>query len=363
LPLWLHSGGIFGHVRDAARASRFYCGKIERYDAIMIALAGAEHDHAVQARPEAIHLLPPSRLIAGSKSVDQRRPITSEFTSLLDAPPAMSAEWGTVSLHMINETPLYAKTAFTDHAFGLYRSGRHRILRKVGRQAVEGWTDPGTINLMPPGIEGTWEAEASSRATVLLMPQAFLSRVIVEHYGIDSGKVEIAKQFLIRDPVIEGIMMNLAAEMGNGAPSGRLYAESACEYLAHHIVRYYSSISGAALRSGPVGGLPPRRLKRVLEYIEDNLGGSIGLRQLANLAGVSPRHFERAFRQSLDIPPYAYVLERRLQVARDLLVGKSGVTIGEIAMQLGFSSASHLSSAFRRRIGCSPSDYRKLHAR
>jgi AraC family transcriptional regulator len=293
--------------------------------------------------------------------VNQRRPFTPPFTSLLNAPPEVSAEWSTVSLHVIDETPLYAKAAFTDHAFGLYRSGRHRILRKMGRQMVEGWTDPGTINLTPPGIEGTWEAEGSSRATALLMPQAFLSRVVEEHYGIDGGKVEITKQFLIRDPVIEGIMMNLATEVGNGAPSGRLYAESACEYLAHHIFRYYSSISDAALHSAPVGGLPPRRLKRVLEYIDDNLGRSIDLRQLANLAGVSPRHFERAFRQSLDIPPYAYVLERRLDIARGLLVSRSGMTIAEIAAQLGFSSSSHLSSAFRRRIGCTPSEYRRLH--
>jgi AraC family transcriptional regulator len=309
-----------------------------------------------------VHLSPHSQLATGSKAVNQKRPITSQFTSLLDAPPDISAEWGTVSLHVINETPLYAKAAFTDHAFGLYRSGRHRILRKIGGQTVEGWTDPGTVNLTPPGIDGTWEAEGPSRATVLLMPQAFLSRVVEEHYGIDSGKLEIAKQFLIRDPVIEGIITNLAAEVGNGAPSGRLYAESACEYLAHHIVRYYSSISGATERSGPVGGLPPRRLKRVLEYIEDNLGRSIDLRQLANLAGVSPRHFERAFRQSLDIPPYAYVLERRLRVACELLVSKSGMTIWEIATQLGFSSASHLSSAFRRRNGCTPSEYRKRRA-
>jgi AraC family transcriptional regulator len=195
------------------------------------------------------------------------------------------------------------------------------------------------------------------------MPQAFLSRVVVEHYGIDGRNVEIAKQFLIRDPVIEGIMTNLAMETRDGSPSGRLYAESACEYLAHHVVHYYSSISGAALRSRPVGGLPPRRLKRVLDYIEENLAGSIDLRQLADLAGVSPRHFERAFRQSLNIPPYAFVLERRLHTARGLLVRKPGMTVEAIAACVGFSSASHLSSAFRRRIGCSPSEYRKLHAR
>src|ERR1700744_1640198 len=125
----------------------------------------------------------------------QRRPTTSQFTSLLNAPPETSAEWNTVSFHVINETPFYAKTAFTDIALGLYRAGRHRIFCKVGRQTVEGWTDSGTINLTPSGIEGTGEAEAPSQAAVLLMPQAFLSRVVVEHYGIDSRNVEIAKQF------------------------------------------------------------------------------------------------------------------------------------------------------------------------
>jgi len=60
--------------------------------------------------------------------------------------------------------------------------------------------------------------------------------------------------------------------------------------------------------------------------------------------------------------PYAYVLGRRLDAARDLLITGPELPIDHIAFRLGFSSSSHFSSAFRQRIGCSPTEFRKRHA-
>ena len=91
---------------------------------------------------------------------------------------------------------------------------------------VEGWSDPGTINLTPPGVEGIWEASASSRAAVVVIRPEFLARAIEEHWGADSTKVEIKQQFLIRDPIIGAITLNLAREAAGGSPAGRLYAET-----------------------------------------------------------------------------------------------------------------------------------------
>jgi AraC-like DNA-binding protein len=108
-------------------------------------------------------------------------------------------------------------------------------------------------------------------------------------------------------------------------------------------------------------GLPAHRLKVVKNYIEENLGNPIALHELAGLACVSVRHFERAFRQSLGVPPHRYVLERRVSAARDLLLSHPKLNIEEIARQLGFSSSSHLSSAFVRRMGCSPATFRRMH--
>jgi AraC family transcriptional regulator len=106
-------------------------------------------------------------------------------------------------------------------------------------------------------------------------------------------------------------------------------------------------------------GLPGRRLKVVLDYIENNLPQPIALRRLAELAAVSPRHFERAFRQALGAPPHTYVMGKRVAAAQDLLLSEPMLTMEEIATRVGFSSASHLAFAFRRRTGNSPTTFRR----
>jgi AraC family transcriptional regulator len=289
------------------------------------------------------------------------RPLAAEFTDLLGVPPRGAAGWEPFFLQIVGETPLHARVLFRDLALGVYLSGRHMVRRQIGANVVEGWSDPGTINITPPGVEGIWEANASSRAAIVVIRPEFLSRAIEEHWGVDSRKVEIIKQFLIRDPVIEAITLNLAREAASDSPAGRLYAESGCEFLAHHLIYRYSSLSRTPPRSA--GGLSTRRLRLVLEYIEDALGQPIKLRELAALAGVSARHFERAFRQSTGSSPHAYVMERRLHRARDWLINQPGLPIEQIALQLGFSSASHFSSAFRREIGFTPTEFRKAWSR
>lgn len=293
--------------------------------------------------------------------MNRASPSAAEFTELLGVPPRESAAWDPFFLQIVDETPLYARVLFRDLALGVYLSGRHKIRRQIGANVLEGWSDPGTINLTPPGVEGTWETGASSRAAVVVIRPEFLSRAIEEHWGADSRKVEIIEQFLIRDPIIEAVTLNLAREAAGGSPAGRLYAESGCEFIVHHLIYRYSSLSQAPPRF--VGGLSSRRLRLVLEYVEDTLGQPIKLRELAALAGISARHFERAFRQSTGFSPHAYVLERRLQMARDLLTNQPELPIEQIAIRLGFSSSSHFSSAFRRRTGFTPTHFRNTRSK
>jgi AraC family transcriptional regulator len=270
-----------------------------------------------------------------------------------------SAASSCFSTHVVDATPLEASGTFTETALGLYTAGRHRVRRKQGARLVEGWSDPGTVNLSPANFYARWEADGSSRAIVIFLQDALLSRVILENWAADPRKVEIVPQFLVRDPVIEAVVTQLAIEAGNDSPSGLLYADSACEFLVHHLIQRYSTLSKTPAR--PLGGLPVHRLKAVKNYIEENLGNPIALHELAGLACVSVRHLERAFRQSLGVPPHRYVLERRVSAARDLLLSHPTLNIEEIARQLGFSSSSHLSSAFARRMGCSPATFRRMH--
>src|SRR5580698_4519354 len=285
----------------------------------------------------------------------------SKSPDLLHVLPNATAAWDAFSLFVVGASPLKATGSFADHALGVYVSGRHRIRREMVGRPVQGWSDPGTLNLTPADMEATWEASGASCAIVLLMPEAFLSRVISEHWEADPRHVELIPQFLAHDPVIQGVATRLAHEAQSGSPSDRLYAESACEFLAHHMLHSYSTLSAPAPRAS--GGLPGRRLKLILDYIEEHLAQPISLRQLGELAGLRTRHFERAFRQATGMPPHAYVLKKRVARAQDLLLSQPRLSMDEIATRTGFSSASHLAATFRRQTGYSPTEFRRLGSR
>jgi AraC family transcriptional regulator len=285
----------------------------------------------------------------------------SRSSNLLRALPNVTAAWDAFSLFVVGASPLEATGSFPDHALGLYVAGRHRTRRELGGRPVEGWSDPGTVNLTPANIEATWQASGSSRAIVLLIPDAFFSRVISEHWEADPRIVEIIPQFLARDPVIQGVVTRLALETQSSSPSDRLYAESACEFLVHHLIHSYSTLSAPPPRA--FGGLPGHRLKLILDYIEENLAQPIALRNLGELTGTSVRHFERAFRQAMGVPPHAYVVRKRVAHAQNLLLSEPELTIDEIAVRAGFSGGSHLSSTFRRHTGYSPTAFRRLQSR
>jgi AraC family transcriptional regulator len=284
----------------------------------------------------------------------------AEFAGRLPAPPTVSLAWSAFTLH-VSEPPLHTTAAFADHLLASQISGRCRLRQAIGGRAVERWSGPGAISLAPAHVKGTWDANGPSRVIHLYIPDAFLSRVIVEEWGAEPGRVELVGQFLVRDPVIEDVMARMALEVENGSPLGPLYAESASEFLTRHIIHSYSSLSTPPQKAA--GGLPARRLNLVLEYIDANVQQPVALHDLAELAGVSTRHFERAFRQAMGVAPHRYVLRKRVDAARHLLLHQPAIPIEEIAVRAGFSSGTHLATAFRRQTGYSPRAFRRLHAR
>jgi AraC-like DNA-binding protein/PAS domain-containing protein len=105
------------------------------------------------------------------------------------------------------------------------------------------------------------------------------------------------------------------------------------------------------------GGLPPRTLRRVHEYIEAHLEESVDLETLAAAAGLSVFHFARAFKQSEGVTPHSYLLQRRIERAQELLTG-TNLSLAEIALGTGFSDQSHFARHFRERVGVAPSAFR-----
>lgn len=139
-----------------------------------------------------------------------------------------------------------------------------------------------------------------------------------------------------------------------GTPS-LLFTESLGALILVHLLRNY--VEGKARSSGP-GGLGTRRLTQVIDHIEAHLGDDISLGKLAAVAGLSPCHFAAAFKASTGVAPYRFVLERRIERSKCLLLEHGSIPIVEIAESLGFSSHAHFTGHFRRLSGTTPSHFR-----
>ncbi|MEO7177568.1 MAG: AraC family transcriptional regulator, partial [Allosphingosinicella sp.] len=123
-------------------------------------------------------------------------------------------------------------------------------------------------------------------------------------------------------------------------------------------------ISECSTLSSETGRAPhaisPRRLRRVLDFIETNLATDLELEDLAAVAGSSRFHFSRAFKDATGLPPYRYLINRRIVAAKSLLL-RGDLSIEDIARQCGFASRSQFAAMFRRMLGTSPGRFRRQH--
>jgi AraC family transcriptional regulator len=183
----------------------------------------------------------------------------------------------------------------------------------------------------------------------------FIQQIAREALEINSDRLELLPEFRTRDPQIEAIGMMLLTELQQGNCGNRLYIESLANVLAVHLIRQYT----ATQPQYPIyeGGLPQRQLSQVLDYIYGHLDQDIKLADLAAFLNMSQFHFSHLFKQSIGTSPYQYLLQQRVERAKQLL--KEGDrSIMDIAFLCGFNSHSHLSKQFRQLTGMTPKVYR-----
>lgn len=106
------------------------------------------------------------------------------------------------------------------------------------------------------------------------------------------------------------------------------------------------------------GGLAPWQCRRAEAMLRARLGGRVELALLARECRLSARHFSRAFRHSFGTSPYRWLVERRVERARQLLA-ESVMPIAEIAVASGFADQSHFTRVFSRHVGASPAAWRR----
>ena len=223
----------------------------------------------------------------------------------------------------------------------------------------------GTVGMTPGGHTDRLRRRLRGRSMPfekvnLYVPQQAFHDV-TEHYRRAGQRPQARPMTALafQDPVVAQVAVALLRGMADGQPD--LYAEAAVQWLATHLL----SAHGGAIAVGehrPPGIIADGRLARVVEYMSAHAQDPLTLEDLAAEAGVSKFHFTRLFRAALGTTPHAYLVELRLEAARNLLTG-TDLSIAQAASRCGFGNVSHFGSAFAKRFGLAPTAFRKEERR
>lgn len=100
-----------------------------------------------------------------------------------------------------------------------------------------------------------------------------------------------------------------------------------------------------------------RRILPVIQYIDQNIDQQLSVKELAAVLHLSPKYFCNMFSSVMGLGPAAYVNQRRILLAKELLL-LSPLLIKEVAVKVGFEDQFYFSRLFRRIEGTTPRDYR-----
>jgi len=206
----------------------------------------------------------------------------------------------------------------------------------------------GDIDIVPAGLDGEWEDDDDCSILRLWLSPTLLHGA-AEDLGIDPARITLAPTFQHRDTRIEHIALALESQFDTSSRPGRLVAESLGKALAYQLIcsRFQPKDVPAKQR------LSLSQRRRLAEFIEGHLEHDLSLAELARVAGISVSHLKTLFRRSFGMPVHQYVIRRRVDRAKALIVSRE-LPLSEVALKTGFAHQSHMAHMMRRYLGVTP---------
>ena len=214
---------------------------------------------------------------------------------------------------------------------------------------------PGAVSVFPAGFETWWDIPVANDFSGVVLPDDRL-RAFSDEVG-SGRRIDLAERIVVGEPTTSRIVDLLTHGLDANDRSSRLFFERGIDLLCAQLARVHCS-------NRELGVWPRRRglaawqVKRVTGYMRDRLGQDIGLRELAQLVGLSRFHFCTAFRLATGQTPHEWLVMRRIGRARELLADPS-LRITDIALTVGYQTPSAFSASFRRLVRATPTEYRR----
>ena len=263
----------------------------------------------------------------------------------ISRPPHLS---GVERIHASDSTQTIPSQQHEDFQFVFIEKGARRFsYRGVSLLALAD-----SLILIPSGeAHSSRPVETIPVTARLLLIRPELLQTIADEAANRPNAALFLSAPLISDPGIALRFQRVHRSLSD--PQSRLEQESSLFDLLCRIVRPERT------HDAPQSPRRATKITRQLrDYIEDCYADEISLESLSEMAGLSPFHLCRVFRQETGFPPHAYQIQVRVHRARRLLA--QGMAGGAVAQETGFASQSHFAAHFKRFIGMTPGRYARF---
>jgi AraC family transcriptional regulator len=293
------------------------------------------------------------------RSMAMRRLASTVQPDLMASPPILSrSAWHGVDLQLYRHPPgAIDHPGMAVHTLGIHMVGKALLQDTSLKFRRVGWADAGYISLNPAGIRVRREWRGRPEWLLLCLKPTFMA-ALAEDLDIARSSVELLPQLTMPDRTLHHLGCVLQSEASQPSLGSALMVQSTLCSLGIHLLRHYSALAVPAAPTWPT--LTSARLNRVMEYMVAYLDQPISLSDLAAVCGISVPHFTRAFRQAIRKSPHAFLMDLRLQKAKELLE-QTQFSIASIALSCGFAQPQYFATQFRRKVGLTPSAWRLQH--
>jgi AraC family transcriptional regulator len=265
----------------------------------------------------------------------------------------MSWSWFSAELVLIQPTELEFRVKGDAAYLAMHnyvRSDGETTINGGGRSTLTDARDKLTFAPIGSSVEGwnCFKGRVSSAFAVHLNP------LISGNDANDISKIPPSLYF--ENNNLKVTLQKLRSALDGSGIDDHAYAETLALLLLWEL-RHAADPKHSQLK--PVrGGLTGHHLRFIKEFVDANISKEIGISELATLVGLSQFYFIRAFKHTVGLSPYQYVLSKRISVAKEMLSTRDR-SIADVALAVGFSDASQLNRVFRKLIGVTPTAFRR----
>jgi len=261
------------------------------------------------------------------------------------APPTMPLRVARFGCHLIE--PEWHNQRLIHGDWGLYLADRRGL--RVRHAGGTHHYRADRVTLLPPWLPYTYVTRPQVGHCYLHFSLPHLSRAVVTSV--------VPRPRYLGDRVLRDELWATARGLADGPQVVHAWRMQA---LAERAWLALLDELPAPSRRRLIEAFAPRRLHPALDHIDRHLDRPIGVPELAAVLGVGREHTIRLFRRHLGQSPGAYIIERRvLRAAEELLVAEDSVRA--IAQRCGFPTPQYLARRFKRLLGTTPTDYRRMH--